>query len=361
MDAGNLNVAPKYHASQINEPKLVKLDVNKVNVSTLEVIRNIFLTIVTLGHWLVIADRDYKVALAQRKWVKVEEAMKRGGAFSLDHLYNLKEAINFIEQGDLKAAERILTMSDSEYSLRQFINEMIQRIHNKDSSASTLLPWLDPIQNVITVFGNVYGDSEERSNSIVNVVKEALLRRDFEFAKKLTNRVDKSWLTPLVFDHRFFNVEYLNFFLECGVNIDVRSDKYRNVTLLSRSIQKNDMKVAKFLIDRGADLEIVANHCDCPGTPLRSAVGKGNVDMVKLLLERGADPHKTMKGTGQMRLVLFRHGGRNDRSDNESSAFDLALKTQQIELIQVFSGHVNEKAQKLIDAQVEYLNGGVSQ
>lgn len=50
-----------------------------------------------------------------------------------------------------------------------------------------------------------------------------------------------------------------------------------------------DVKVARLLIDAGADLNALRGAEKGGGTPLSKAVNRGHVEMVKLLLESGCD------------------------------------------------------------------------
>jgi hypothetical protein len=65
---------------------------------------------------------------------------------------------------------------------------------------------------------------------------------------------------------------------------------WRLVTLLHDMAQENQLNKARLLLDHGAELDAIDE--EYRSTPLGLAARWGHRDMVKLLLERGADPHK---------------------------------------------------------------------
>ncbi len=77
------------------------------------------------------------------------------------------------------------------------------------------------------------------------------------------------------------NLEVLQILLDHGGDINAR---WHGRTPLLCALDINSMKVAKFLINKGADVNVKDNN-----TPLIYAVKKGNIEITKLLLDKGAD------------------------------------------------------------------------
>lgn len=92
-------------------------------------------------------------------------------------------------------------------------------------------------------------------------------------------------------------LDTVNLLLGAGVNIDSiaqvgRKTRFRpevqEKTALLVAIDKDENEMARFLIDRGADV----NVADIKGlTPLTAAAGKGDFEMFEFLLAEGADPN----------------------------------------------------------------------
>lgn len=74
----------------------------------------------------------------------------------------------------------------------------------------------------------------------------------------------------------------VQFFLEQGADIN-EQNRYE-FTALSEAVQKDNIKIVKFLLERGADTEIKSYTGN---TPLHFSVG--NYEITKLLIEYGAD------------------------------------------------------------------------
>lgn len=59
---------------------------------------------------------------------------------------------------------------------------------------------------------------------------------------------------------------------------------------LRQAIEQGDPRAVESALDRGANIELADVH-GCPGLPLRIACFTGNIDVVHILIERGADIH----------------------------------------------------------------------
>jgi cytochrome c len=79
--------------------------------------------------------------------------------------------------------------------------------------------------------------------------------------------------------------------LDTGANIN-ESDG--TATPLYYAVMVAQLAAAKLLIERGADVNTVSTLGD---TPLGPAVGRRNIEFIRLLLEHGANPNSAMGGS----------------------------------------------------------------
>lgn len=84
--------------------------------------------------------------------------------------------------------------------------------------------------------------------------------------------------------------------LDRGAAIDVRN--LEGATALTKAVAANRARVARLLLDRGAAVAVASGAA----TPLAIAAFNGSDDLVRLLLERGADPNATDR-TGKGPIV----------------------------------------------------------
>ena len=99
-------------------------------------------------------------------------------------------------------------------------------------------------------------------------------------------------------------------FLNNGFPIEHRS--YKNYNILHAASKNNQIEVAKCILERDKKNQIVNDTRNtCNHTPLTLAIQRcGNLDMVKLLIDHGADP--MMKGDGKLPLEWAQKEGKQD-------------------------------------------------
>jgi len=99
------------------------------------------------------------------------------------------------------------------------------------------------------------------------------------------------------------SIDDVRFFLEHKENVDSR-DKF-GFSVLHWSVLVENIEITKLLIKCGADVN--AKSGGWKVTPLMNAVSRGNISLVKLLLEFGADPdYKDLKGRYAVTLTTNR-------------------------------------------------------
>jgi ankyrin repeat protein len=108
-------------------------------------------------------------------------------------------------------------------------------------------------------------------------------------------------------EYYFKHYDMAEFLLDNGMNPNHMT--WHHVTLLHDMAQKGDIPKARLLLDHGAEINPVDEEYQ--STPLGFAARWGNREMVKLLLERGADPNKS-GAPWSTPLVWARKKGHND-------------------------------------------------
>lgn len=127
----------------------------------------------------------------------------------------------------------------------------------------------------------------EKENDVVNNTIDNI------FNKKVIEKIDinkknKYGESPLIIAIEYKNNFILDKLLENGVNLDVKHPilgKYP----IHTAVYFNNIEAVKKLLSINKDMVNYQNNND-GWTPLQDAVLKGNVEMVKLLLENGANP-----------------------------------------------------------------------
>lgn len=110
--------------------------------------------------------------------------------------------------------------------------------------------------------------------------------------------------TPLVFAARGGDAETVNALLDAKADPNAR-DCQRGWTPLIHAIHKHQLATARALVERGAHVNARAGDCEQElveegMTPLMYAAMYDNPEIVKLLLERGADPHAEDDGANAL-------------------------------------------------------------
>ena len=85
------------------------------------------------------------------------------------------------------------------------------------------------------------------------------------------------------------HTEIVKLLLDGGANTEIGAGEDAYGTPLHRACCQGNLELVRMLLDRGAEINSENNSHD---TPLCFAVGEGRLDVVSYLLDRGADPNK---------------------------------------------------------------------
>jgi ankyrin repeat protein len=103
------------------------------------------------------------------------------------------------------------------------------------------------------------------------------------------NLADKKKRTPLIFAAANGHVAIVEFLLEKGADINARDSDGQSALMYASKRSFNE--TAALLINHGADVNVQSRKKEI--TPLVLAAVAGNVELVRMLLEHGADPNLT--------------------------------------------------------------------
>ena len=124
-------------------------------------------------------------------------------------------------------------------------------------------------------------------NGYTNIFEAFVKSKDIEFLQwLLDNHYDENLVTDASFEACYYgNLNVLKLFLENGLNVNIR-EKYSGETLLMRASYKGHTDIVKYLIDKGADINLNSSE---KNTALMFAASEGHLEIVKILIEKGVE------------------------------------------------------------------------
>lgn len=192
---------------------------------------------------------------------------------------------------------------------------------------------LESFFNAIKIFNNRYAlsliEPENLGNNDENNIKFGPRVEDVIVENKNNknidiNYVDNNGYTALIICAEYGNDVILDKLLSMNVNLDVKHPVLGK-TVLNTAIYFEKYNVAKKLIEY--DKSLVNKSDDKDGfTPVMDAIVKGDADILKFLLEKGADP-----------LIKDKKG---------YTALDLALKLSKGEMIKIIKDYLNNQKRR---------------
>lgn len=120
------------------------------------------------------------------------------------------------------------------------------------------------------------------------------------------NKAGKPYVQNSEIDERFLtaaregDIESCRFLLDQGANIDAQDD-YGGETALYLAVERSYIDIVRLLIERGADPNL--SEWEFVGTPLSLAVGMENDDITEMLLGSGRCNEKTLNGASEAAFV----------------------------------------------------------
>lgn len=133
------------------------------------------------------------------------------------------------------------------------------------------------------------------ANDIFEAIKEGNLQEITKFIKDVNKKPKDGW-TPLLYASCFSNLEVVKFLLKNGADINTAIDGY---TVLHAAAQNKNPEIMRYLLTTDAKKYIntpqafITYHKNCTPLHLACDVKECNLEIIKLLLDNGADVNKT--------------------------------------------------------------------
>lgn len=156
---------------------------------------------------------------------------------------------------------------------REHVLTVKQRISNQIDTLSNIDETLDKIGHTILHTVASYGDKE--------LLEKALARNP-----DINAATTENGFTPMHKAAVFDKADAIILLAEAGASMEIKT-KDKGLTPLQLATMRNKQKSVFALISAGADVHAVEGN---KATALHGAAFNGNLDIVKILVEAGADP-----------------------------------------------------------------------
>ena len=228
-------------------------------------------------------------------------------SFSLNFKYNTGENLVDKVREENAKEKRIKLLLDS---IRKHNNKFVQfYLATKDNITNR-----EKLENdILHRKKGVYG---------VNLDKESLYENDIEMVD--VNARNQDGYTPIIVAIEARNNEILNLLIENGANLYERHPVFNRTTLGTAAYYEN-MEAVKALLKKDPKLVNIGSTID-GWTPLQDATLKMNYEIVKFLLEHGANP-----------TITDKHGG---------TPMDMATKFGKGEIVKLLRDNIKANRRK---------------
>lgn len=201
--------------------------------------------------------------------------------------------------------------------------------------------------NIVKLMPDYGPNLKVKNRSGYNAIETAFLLRDYDKINLFLDRgikaedIDRWDLLKLAAKHRVVSrrEEIMRRLLQMGANVNI----CHGSTVLQYAMDIGDLKLVEFLIRKGADISKMREVVE---TPLICAVTLQQLDIVKCLLEQGADvnlgkktyPLKAAVQTGNVKMVeLLLNAGANVhvRENEGGTVIDVAAMEGHTEIVKL--------------------------
>uniref|UniRef100_UPI003F4B25E1 ankyrin repeat domain-containing protein n=1 Tax=Brachyspira catarrhinii TaxID=2528966 RepID=UPI003F4B25E1 len=218
--------------------------------------------------------------------------------------YTDEEIVSFIESGDLETIKKLIESKslDVNYNLGDEYSKSTPLIKAIEYKQTDIINYL--LENNADV-NLTLGYSTPLTEAMYD---EELVRKLIDLGADV-NLPAQSGFTPLMASHN--NIAIAELLIEKGADIEAKDDYGINALVYASSDENEEM--VKFLLAKGADAntvcEIENEDMVISPTPLMNAAYNGNINIINMLLENGADINYTTDfgTTPLMMAASFNH------------------------------------------------------
>jgi ankyrin repeat protein len=196
--------------------------------------------------------------------------------------YNYNTALTMAIEDNRLDIAKLLQKSDAKFQTQEDSNVENALEYACENGNLDMIKWIIDSGYTLTTNQKVGALTYAAQNNRINVLKYLLnVKKSDINATSFQDGVleDAIWWDA--------SLDTIKFLVDNGANINGGENQYS--TPFSRAVQSNRADVAKYLIEKGADVNLAGINDGCKDSrPLTEAIQTGLFDMVKLLIDNGA-------------------------------------------------------------------------